>query len=305
MAKPNGMGKQLPVTATGSEVAVYRARGLYSSQFRHLLQSAATRLSHGEHKLTIFTSAYDIVGGSFPPLESLRTAPCPEPSSNSTGTPHPLSQPIDGILVTGAAPGVYDTDTEPWIKPLESYIQTVYTHYPYVKFFGSCFGHQILAQALLSSAVKVEVCPHGREMGLVPVSLCPEFIASFPGLEEKLPGTQKQMRLQMIHGDWVVPASGPDVELPDGWLNVGSTELCPIQGLLFPGRVLTYQGHFEFDVFINRETCLAFGRRLGWDREVVERFLGLIEREGEEDDSGVAAEVVVRFFAGLDACAPV
>jgi GMP synthase-like glutamine amidotransferase len=151
--------------------------------------------------------------------------------------------------------------------------------------------------------MKVEISPNGHEMGLVSIALSPTFTSSFPGLGVKLPGSQKQMRLQMIHGDWVIPGTGaaiPDAELPAGWVNVGSTEKCPIQGLYYPGRTLTYQGHFEFDVFVNRETCLAFGRRLGWSEEVTGRYVGLIEGEGEDDDAKVAAEVVMMFFAGLD-----
>ncbi|KAF7591635.1 hypothetical protein BBP40_001274 [Aspergillus hancockii] len=292
--------------------AVYSARGLYSSQFRHLLQSAAARLSDAGHKISIYTTAYDVLGGSLPPLASLRTTRRGEASSNENESQNPLAQPVDGILITGAAAGAYDTAIYPWIKPLESYIQTVYHQFPHVKWFGSCFGHQIIAQALLSTsaphcppgpAVKVEISPNGHEMGLVPIALSPTFMSSFPGLGEKLAGPQKQMRLQMIHGDWVVPATGaatPDAELPTGWVNIGSTEKCPIQGLYYPGRTLTYQGHFEFDAFVNRETCLAFGRRLGWSEEVTGRYVGLIEGEGEEDDSKVAAEVVMMFFVGLD-----
>ncbi|KAB8262631.1 class I glutamine amidotransferase-like protein [Aspergillus pseudonomiae] len=289
--------------------AVYTARGLYSSQFRDLLQSAAARLSEAGRKITIFTSAYDVVGGTFPPLESLRTTKRPENHDNEVQTSNPLAQPIDGILITGAAAGAYDTAIHPWIKPLESWIQTVYTQYPHVKFFGSCFGHQIIAQALLSAsapqytpgpAMKVELCPDGRETGLVAIDLSPEFAASFPEAVKKLPGAQKQMRLQEIHGDWVVPVAGPTAELPAGWVNVGSTEMCPVQGLYYPGRVLTYQGHFEFDVFVNRETCLAFGRRLKWSEEETAHYVGLIEGKGE-DDSKVAAEVVAMFFGGLNA----
>jgi hypothetical protein len=66
--------------------------------------------------------------------------------------------------------------------------------------------------------------------------------------------------------------------------------------------VLTYQGHFEFDVFVNTETCLEFARRYGWDKTDVERYLGLIGKGRAKgtvenaDDSRAAAEVVVLFF---------
>lgn len=109
------------------------------------------------------------------------------------------------------------------------------------------------------------------------------------------------MRLQMIHGDWVVFLPGQE-KLPEPWVNVGSTEVCPVQGLYYPGRVLTYQGHFEFDVFVNSESCLEFARRYGWDKIAVERYMELIGRarvEGvveDADDSRAAAELVVLFF---------
>ncbi|KAA8644199.1 hypothetical protein EYZ11_004685 [Aspergillus tanneri] len=275
--------------------AVYPTRGLYSSQFRTLLQSAAARLPRN---IAIHTTAFDVVGGCLPPLASLRTDPR---SENEPPSPsNPLAQPIDAILITGAAAGAYETDTHAWIIPLTSYLRTVYRDFPHVRFFGSCFGHQILAQTLLSSSLKNEPCPHGREMGLVPVSLEERFLASFPSVATLLP--DRNLRLQMIHGDWVVPVSRDTnnvVELPEPWMNIGSTAQCPVQGLFCPGRVLTFQGHFEFDVFVNGETCQEFARRMGWDKDRVREWLGLIERGQDGDDAKVAAEIVVMFFADV------
>ena len=96
------------------------------------------------------------------------------------------------------------------------------------------------------------------------------------------------------------------VPLPTPWMNIGSSMLCPIQGLYYPGRVLSYQGHFEFDTFTNRELCGEFGRRNNWTAPVVAAYIQQIERalvpgqEEEDDDSKVAAEVVLLFFAGED-----
>ncbi|KAL3471904.1 class I glutamine amidotransferase-like protein [Aspergillus californicus] len=289
---------------------VYAARGLYSSQFRLLLQAAASRLNLPPS--SIHTTAFDVVGGSLPSLASLRSSPRTEKHTNGTidgerETVNPLALPIDGILITGAAAAAYESAKYPWIIPLQGYIQRVFNEYPHVKLFGSCFGHQIIGQALLSSqsetsappSVSVEACPRGSEVGLTPITLSPGFIARFSNLAESLP-LKNKMRLQMIHGDWV--SLLPEIQkFPEPWTNVGSTELCPVQGLYYPGRVLTYQGHFEFDVFVNGETCIEFGKRNGWDANDVERYLRLIGRgvqgKGEdEDDAMVAAEVVVDFF---------
>ncbi|KAL4940835.1 hypothetical protein BDV06DRAFT_195825 [Aspergillus oleicola] len=293
--------------------AVYSARGLYSSQFRVLLQAAAERL--GIPASSIYTTAWDVIGGSLPPLSSLRTTKAPvQNGEQEPQNKNPLAAPIDGILVTGAAAAAYEAAKYPWIVPLQSFIQNVFEEYPFVKIFGSCFGHQLLGQALLSAAsltqsqtsnppsVAVEACPNGSEMGLAPITLTPEFISHFPQLESSLPN-KGSMRLQMIHGDWVSLLPGVS-KLPAPWVNVGSSDLCPMQGLYCPGRVLTYQGHFEFDVFVNSETCREFGKRGGWKEEDIVRYLELITKasvEGvleDDDDARTAAEIVVTFFLG-------
>ncbi|KAL4791032.1 class I glutamine amidotransferase-like protein [Aspergillus venezuelensis] len=292
--------------------AVYSARGLYSSQFRVLLQAAAERLNIPAS--SIYTTAWDVIGGSLPPLSSLRTTKKSE-MNGVHETQNPLAAPIDGILVTGAAAAAHEAAKYPWIVPLQSFIQEVFEEYPNVKIFGSCFGHQLLGQALLSAAsltqsqtanpptVAVEACPNGSEVGLTPITLTPEFVTHFPKLDSSLPN-KGSMRLQMIHGDWVSLLPGVE-KLPAPWVNVGSSDLCPIQGLYCPGRVLTYQGHFEFDVFVNSETCREFGRRNGWNgwkQEDIARYLELIAKarvEGvleDDDDARTAAEVVVMFF---------
>ncbi|KAL4895137.1 class I glutamine amidotransferase-like protein [Aspergillus ambiguus] len=295
---------------------VYSARGLYSSQFRHLLECAAERLSR--HSPVHYTT-FDVVGGSLPPLASLRTEPDNSGGSSDSKTPvNPLARPIDAVLITGAAAAAYDLDSHAWIRPLQSFIQTVYTDYPHVKLFGSCFGHQIIAQALLSPAFpghdparafKAEAAGRdGSEHGLVSFALTPSFADRFSGrTASPLPAC---MRLQMVHGDWVAPVSGAKGEdgslpLPAGWMNMGSSERCPVQGLYCPQRVLTYQGHFEFDVFVTRETVVEFGRRNGWESAAVQRYVediqkgreGCAEGQDDNDDSKVAAEVVMLFFA--------
>ncbi|GAE00055.1 hypothetical protein PVAR5_8790 [Paecilomyces variotii No. 5] len=315
---------------------VYAARGLYSSQFRVLLQAAAARLNASgllqNGPLEIETTAYDIVGGVLPPLELLRTKPraAQEDVDRSFG---PLG-PIDAILITGSSASAYSLEMCPWIVKLQSFIHTVYDDYPEVKIFGSCFGHQIVAQALLShhnprfaaqqpestfavgsditskkGYVSVAACPLGYEVGVFPVSLQDEFVRAFPPLASLPDG---KLRIQLIHGDRVMalseemgvtnPAFSTGLSLPTPWINIGSTEKCPIQGLYYPARILTYQGHFEFDTFVNRETCIEFGRRAGWPAGDMAAFLdqiGMLPQPGleDDDDSKLAAEIVLLFLA--------
>lgn len=298
-------------------LSVYAQRGLYSSQFRVLLQNAAVRLNKNADihltngPLAVHVTAFDAVGGSLPPLECLRASPRSPAESNAGG---PFGA-IDAILITGSACSAYDP--HPWIAQLQRFIQTVHANYPLVKIFGSCFGHQVIAQALLSgsadtpasnsaaSTFHVEHSAKGYEMGIHPITLDPSFTAQFPPLARA--ASQNPFRIQLIHGDQVVPTApaGADVSLPTPWMNIGRSAQCPIQGLYNPGRILTYQGHFEFDNFVNRELCLEFGRRANWPAAEVASYVQQIERalvpgQKDDDDSKAAAEAVLLFFAGED-----
>ena len=292
--------------------SVYARRGLYSSQFRLLLRAAAERLQghvslSGQQSLDVQVIAFDVVGGSFPPFEWLRT----DSGFTIEQGHHPqITGPIDAILVTGAAAAAYDDI--PWIHALRTYIQKVYTEYPLVKIFGSCFGHQLIAQALLGdetgsirerNAVSVKRS-EGYEMGVHPIFLHPEFQFRFSPLHPF--SWERPFRIQLIHGDAVFPtqeqaADRPlmRVSLPEPWINIGSSAACQIQGLYKPGSVLTLQGHFEFDTFATTALCQEFGRRHHWSPEVLASYIEQIERD-PEDDSKAAAEAVLLFFAGED-----
>jgi GMP synthase-like glutamine amidotransferase len=287
--------------------AVYAARGLYSSQFRVRLQAEAARLntkqaarsSVDRFPIELDVSAWDVVGGSYPPLSLLRTGP-----RSGTGQDDVVYGPIDAILVTGSLGTAFEFSKYPWIAPLQSWIQTVFAEFPLVKMLGSCFGHQIIAQALLSRhnpalsprspSVLVERNPAGLEAGMHATTLTPEFVACFPAALASLPAGQ--WRLQLMHSDHVTYASAEHRALPAPWVNVGSTPACAIQGLYHPGRVLTYQGHFEFDVWSNRECLLEVARLEKWSQTQTESYLTQLGPEMDPDDSSVAAEVWVRFL---------
>jgi GMP synthase-like glutamine amidotransferase len=208
-----------------------------------------------------------------------------------------------------------------WIAGLRSFIKTVYADYPLVKIFGSCFGHQLIGEALIASdkgytlngssfKISVEATSQGHEIGMHPIALNPSFVSHFPPLAQF--SQQESFNIQLIHGDAVI--SWPEASnssgttggmLPESWLNVGSSMKCPIQGLYKPGRVLTLQGHFEFDAFATAELCHQFARQFGWSQERLDSYLEDIRRsivpgKEEADDSKLAAEAVLLFFAGED-----
>jgi len=193
--------------------AVYAKRGLYNTQFRRLLSAAADRLNRNPQNLKhgpidVHVTAFDVVGGSFPDLQDLRGG-----SNTPNGT-----CPIDAILVTGAVAAAYD-DLH-WIPTLESFVQTVHNKYPLVKIYGSCFGHQLIGQALLDKSelsyikewpTKFSVqAQSSHEIGVQSLSLNPDFACRFSSL-----ASFKQMEpfgIQLIHGDVVAPSPPPSTE---------------------------------------------------------------------------------------------
>ena len=128
--------------------------------------------------------------------------------------------------------------------------------------------------------------PKGWEIGVHNVHLTSEFAAY---ANTTVQG-KRDLRLQFIHADHVVI---PEASLPADWIVLGSSRHCAVQGVLQPGRVMTFQGHFEFDRFISTETVKIFGAL--WDERVREDALRAID---EEDDSEVAATIVAEFLAG-------
>jgi GMP synthase-like glutamine amidotransferase len=123
----------------------------------------------------------------------------------------------------------------------------LYSSHLSIKIFGSCFGHQLLCHVLFSSAGKNIVCqdPKGYELGVKPITLSPSFLSHFGPVTSNPPHSD-QLRLQFVHADHVdLP------ELPEGFYSIGSSQHCASQGIWKKGRVLTYQGHAEFDRFVN------------------------------------------------------
>lgn len=241
---------------------------------------------------------YDIRGGHYPDFRHLRK------------TQTPLSEhSIDAILITGGAPGVYEIDKRPWMQTLAKFLQTVFREYPAVRIMGTCFGHQLIGHALVDSGagdVYVEKCPLGREVGIHTVQLNRDFVDAFPLALGHLPNGQ--LKIQMFHGDRVMVKGGTEgvlpetaaVSLPAPWVNIGSTPLCPIQGMYYPGRVLSVQGHYELDACGMQSMCLEFAPLLGWTDSKLGLFLEQVgdDYNGRQDDSEAFALAVVCFLAG-------
>ncbi|KAJ4003546.1 hypothetical protein NW752_012166 [Fusarium irregulare] len=255
----------------------------YGHIFHELLVKSASRVAPG---LTIESEYFDVHHGLYP--ESVTN--------------------FDAIVISGSGASSYED--KDWVKELDAYVTRVHAEHPHIKLFGSCFGHQIICQSLLrESGIYVEKDPKGMEAGVHAIKLEADFLKALGGShntpeldgpptpmsENSPPSIQTtdntKLRLQFIHGDHVkIPE---DKTLPPNWLSMGRTEHCAFQGAYQPNHVLTFQGHFEFDSFINTETCKAFGKAWSWDPELIASSIRAMEKD---DDSEPAADMVMRFL---------
>lgn len=126
-------------------------------------------------------------------------------------------------LVTGSRHGVYEN--LPWMLKLQDFIRAVWqAEQPMI---GICFGHQIIATAL---GGRVEKSTKGWGIGLQ------NYTVKQP---QAWMGEQPGFTLNAMHQDQVV-------ELPAKAEVFASSEFCEYAGLVYGGRILTFQGHPEF-----------------------------------------------------------
>ncbi|XEV06084.1 hypothetical protein FSHL1_011371 [Fusarium sambucinum] len=235
----------------------------YGHIFHELLCQSAARVAPG---LSVEADYFDVYHGIYPELLTC----------------------FDAIVISGSSASSYED--KDWIKQLDAYIAKVYVEQPRVKIFGSCFGHQIICQSLLREyGVYVEKDPKGMEMGVHTVQLEQDFLKAVGDRSSVIDNCK--LGLQFIHGDHVKIPEGHSH--PQSWLSMGQTKHCAFQGAYEPNHVLTYQGHFEFDRFINIETCKAFSKACGWGPQFIEAS---VEAMDKDDDSKIAADMVMRFF---------
>ncbi|KAJ4417000.1 hypothetical protein N0V82_006449 [Gnomoniopsis sp. IMI 355080] len=291
------------LNADTSTPNVYANMGTFGDILHRVLAEAAWRI---DEDLKIDYAVFDVVKSEYP--GSLLD--------------------FDVILITASAASSYHQ--EPWIQNLEQYIVKLYRDHADIKIFGSCFGHHIISQALLKDqGLRVEKSPKGWEIGISQVALTDEFrkayaasiegnlVSGFDPYTGRLPSPDddsndarcacfrnrvtsfeipQTVRLQFVHEDQVVmPYKSTSLSSP--WVLLGSTEHCAVQGVYLPGRVLTLQGHFEFDKFESGQTERIFGADGG---SVEENTTACSRRDGtktdEMDDGYLVAEMVVRFF---------
>lgn len=137
---------------------------------------------------------------------------------------------VDAVVVGGAGSHSVTEEYE-FTAPLTRFVERwVGEGRP---LFGSCFGHQFVAQAL---GGRVETDLRRKELGTLDVEL------TAAGAEDPLfAGMPRRFAAQFGHNDRVV-------ELPPGGVDLARTELCPVQAYRIAGLpVWGCQFHVELD----------------------------------------------------------
>eukprot|EP00940_MAST-03C_sp_MAST-3C-sp2_P002751 g2751.t1 len=184
---------------------------------------------------------------------------------------------FDGFMITGSSSSAYDSD--PWIRDLLKWTkESIRT--ANARIVGICFGHQIVAEALLPGSVKCN--PRGWEVGVtrfctrsatfkstVVDRLRERIKRSADMLTYRADGTSTSMKKKKTETDFetmtLMCAHGDIVcTLPPGYSNLGYNKNSDIQGMLSDsGRVLTFQSHPEFSRDVASGVAKGIDTRVG------------------------------------------
>ncbi|ATY65356.1 GMP synthase [Cordyceps militaris] len=138
---------------------------------------------------------------------------------------YPVFEDFDGLMISGSKHTAFDNT--PWIVALVDYLVDFFknSRKPVV---GICFGHQIIARAL---GGRVEVSPGGWENSVTQINLSATG-QQFFGVPS--------IHMHQTHRDAVTV-------LPPGVDSIGGSAGCRVHGMFRAGRILSFQGHPEFD----------------------------------------------------------
>ncbi|CAG7926410.1 unnamed protein product [Penicillium olsonii] len=169
-------------------------------------------LSRAFNELNQCQEAFDNVSVTFTEHDMVKMEAFPDPSS------------VDAVIMTGSKHDAWADD--PWILSLTNHIhEAVTTHN--LPVIGFCFGHQILARALGAKVGR----GNGWEISVGEVNLNETGKALFG---------KETISIQQMHRDIVF-------EVPEGCVNIGTSPICEVQGLYSPNKLISVQGHPEYN----------------------------------------------------------
>ncbi|KAI5843022.1 GMP synthase [Morchella snyderi] len=181
---------------------------------------------------------------------------------------YPSLDDIDAVLISGSASSA--SDNTPWTIKLVEFTRMILIDQTRVRIIGICFGHQIVARAL---GAKVDRNAQGWEASVVPMQLSPLGKGLFSGRDI--------LNLYQMHRDIVT-------ELPEGVQLLGSTPVCEIHGMYAPKRLITVQGHPEFNRDIVSE-ILGLRKSLGIiSQDMFEEMMSRVDNKHDGLEAGVA-----------------
>lgn len=174
----------------------------------------------------------------------------------------------DAWLVTGSKHGAYEDHA--WIPPLEDLIRAIRN--ANIPLVGSCFGHQIIAQALGGT---VEKFKDGWSVGRT------EYTAG-----------DRKLHLNAWHQDQVTT-------LPDGATVHASSDFCSNAIIAIGPRILCTQPHPEFENSVI-ETLI----RVKGDAVEPDRVATAHTRLTQANDNRLVADWLADVLEGADATQP-
>ncbi|KAI1386082.1 class I glutamine amidotransferase-like protein [Hypoxylon trugodes] len=186
-------------------------------------------------------------------------------------TSYPDLNTIDAILISGSKHNAFDQD--PWILELVKYTRKCLDS-GRVRVIGVCFGHQIVGLAM---GTPVGTNLRGWELSVVEHNLTEEG-KKFFGLEKL---SIHQMHRDIVH------------KLPPGVIALASTDICPVQAMYAPRRLITVQGHPEFTKDMVGE---ILQRRYDGGILSPDIYKDGMRRVGNEHDGVAVARAFIRFL---------
>ncbi|KAF3932305.1 hypothetical protein ABW19_dt0206689 [Dactylella cylindrospora] len=190
---------------------------------------------------------------------------------------------VDAILIAGSKATAFEST--PWIIKLTEFVRKALMEQDRVRVIGVCFGHQIVGRAL---GCVLERNQRGWEASITNVGLTE--------VGQKLFG-RDHLSLMQLHRDHIVTLPvHPFPQLPNAKLEIiGDTDVSAVQGLYTPRKVITIQGHPEYDegmmrYFIQRRAAV-FGQEFATDA---------LMRAGLRNDGTHVGATMLRFLLEPD-----
>ena len=179
----------------------------------------------------------------------------------------------DGWIVTGSPHGVYEEHS--WIPIVSQLIKDIYDNK--LPIFGVCFGHQLIAQALVGN---VEKSTKGWGLGL--------HTYQINNKTNYMGNLSSEVTLNICHQDQVLSP-------PNGATVYAKSDFCENAGFYIKDKVLTMQAHPEFLVdFI--KALLTARRDVTIPKQFVDPALIGLKSHPDSVQSNQFAETIRRFF---------